>query len=271
MHLVCFNIGKYEFCANYIYNEHQHEEYEINYIDFGRCIMVVEGKNVTLRQGDCIIVSPQSKHSFIVDGSFKCEITQMEFVLSDLDKSMQCLSIFSKQSFYYKIANCMDVLDSMHKVYRYHKEKFYGKYKAELCYLEIKELIYLLSLHIDKEIQITQKVEKEVLDCMIQDIDAHYEQTISLEELAKKYKISSRYMRKLFEKYIGFGANEYIHLLRMERAKDLLKNSKQSISDISYNVGYNNLPYFSAMFKKKIGMNPKDFRNQYKFEKELRN
>ena len=65
---------------------------------------------------------------------------------------------------------------------------------------------------------------------------------------------------------VGFSAVEYMTMLRIERAKDLLKNTPVSISDIAMNVGYNSFQYFSLIFKKKTGVSPKDFRNQYRMK-----
>lgn len=267
--MIYYNMGKYEFCANYIYDEHAHQQHEINYINVGRCIMVIEEKNVTLRQGDCIILLPNVRHNFMVDGSQKCQITQLEFVIEEIEKDLQMLPLCSRKSFFYKITNCSDVLDSISHLYRYCNNEIYSMYQKQLRSLELRKLCYLLSIYIEKEDKVAQVMEKSIIENIMNYINNHYETEILLEDLAKKNKISSRYMRKLFECHIGFSASEYIHMLRMERAKDLLKNSNFSVSDISLDVGYNSLQYFSTTFKKKIGISPLKFRNQYNFSKQV--
>lgn len=258
------NLGKLEFCAHYIYDEHAHNEYEINYINLGRCIMVIDDKNVTLKQGECVIIPPNYRHSFMVDGLQKCQITQLSFKLYKIDEVLDSLSLFKYKQPYFKITNCTDVLDSMSQMYTYYNYKSYSEYNKLLLNLELQKLFVMLSMHIEHTDLKKGRYEHTLLETALAYIDAHYEEDIQLEDLAKMYKVSSRYLRKIFMEYVGFSAIEYITMLRIERAKDLLKNTHSSISEIGMDVGYNSFQYFSMMFKKKTGVSPKDFRGQYR-------
>lgn len=257
---------KLEFCANYIYDEHFHDEYEINYINAGRCIMTIEDKNIALRQGECIIIPPSYRHSFMVDGLQKCQITQFEFKSCDVNKRSASLMLFTSEQPFFKIVNCTDVLESMSSMYAYSNCESYSEYNKLLFDLEMQKFFVILSMHIDQTNLLRQKCENSILEAVLAYIDGHYEQDISLEELAQHHKISSRYLRKIFMEHVGFSAVEYLTMLRIESAKDLLKNTSISISDIAMNVGYNSFQYFSMMFKKKTGISPKDFRNQYRMK-----
>lgn len=228
--------------------------------------MTIEDKNITLRQGECIMIPPSYRHSFMVDGMQKCQITQFGFKLHEVSKELDSLIFFKSDQSYFKIENCTDVLDNMNNMYSYYNSKSYSEYNKLLFNMEVQKLFVILSMHIDKMNLLKQKYESSILESVLAYIDEHYEQDIHLETLAQAYKISSRYLRKIFMEQVGFSAIEYITMLRIERAKDLLKNTQISISDIAMNVGYNSFQYFSMIFKKKTGVSPKDFRNQYRMK-----
>lgn len=257
---------KKEFSSNYIYDEHLHESYEINYINQGRCMMTIEDKKVTLRQGECIILSPYYAHSFMVDASQKCCITQLSFKLNEVSINLEELMIFKDKQPYFKIASCTDVLESMQSMYTYAHDKSYGTYNKLLLNVELQKLFIILSMHIEQMCLIGPKYEHTILESVLAYIHENYEQDIQLEALAKQHKMSSRYLRKIFMEHVGFNAMEYITMLRIEKAKDLLKNTSKPISHIAFQVGYNSFQYFSMHFKKKTRITPKDFRNQYKMK-----
>lgn len=55
---------------------------------------------------------------------------------------------------------------------------------------------------------------------------------------------------------------ELIHLYMISEAKNMLVTGERSISEIAYQLGFENPPYFSRLFKKEVGMSPKDYKNQ---------
>lgn len=91
----------------------------------------------------------------------------------------------------------------------------------------------------------------------------HYTEPITLELVAEKAGFSSSYFSGLFKKEMGVGFAEYLIQLRMERAKELLKTSKESVKDICTMVGYSDLKHFTSMFRKYTGLKPGEFRKLY--------
>ena len=79
--------------------------------------------------------------------------------------------------------------------------------------------------------------------------------------LAKEMSLSSNYLSDLLKKETGKTAQEHIHLFVIERAKNILLNSGQSISEIGYSLGFEYPQHFSNLFKSKTGMSPSEFRS----------
>ena len=82
----------------------------------------------------------------------------------------------------------------------------------------------------------------------------------SVNALAAQLNLSPRYLSDLLKKETGKTAIELIHIYLVNEAKNRLKTDDQSVSEIAYALGFENLPYFSRLFKKETGISP----NQYK-------
>jgi AraC family transcriptional activator of pobA len=80
--------------------------------------------------------------------------------------------------------------------------------------------------------------------------------------LAKKLNISPRYLSDMLKQETGKTALELIHLYLISEAKNLLKERKMNITEISVSLGFENATYFSRLFKKEVGIAPNIFREQ---------
>lgn len=90
-------------------------------------------------------------------------------------------------------------------------------------------------------------------------IQMNYNKDISLDEIAKHVSMSSYYLSRTFSKFEGMTYKDYLIKLRMEKAKQLMKEGKKSIKEISIEVGYTDQNYFSKSFKKYFNKSPRDF------------
>lgn len=256
----CKKLGNYRFSANYKYSEHHHHHIEINYVIKGRCIMTFQSGNVPLRHDECIVIASDIPHSFIVDGSQECSICQFEYEPQMLKEEM-CFLLSGREAPYYKLRNCNDVLESLKYLYRYKNSS--DTFSEKLFELEFQKLVFILIDNIKKCEVNKNDVQDQLIQNILSYLDEHYDHDICLEQVAKSNHISSSYLRRVFADKLGFSGIDYVTMLRLDKAKDLLKNSKMSISDIALRTGYNNIQYFSRMFKRKIGISPSDFRKQY--------
>jgi AraC-like DNA-binding protein len=78
---------------------------------------------------------------------------------------------------------------------------------------------------------------------------------------ARELNLSSNYLSDLLKKETGKTAQEHIHLFIIERAKNTLLNSTDSISQIGYALGFDYPQHFSNLFKSKTGYSPREYRN----------
>jgi AraC-like DNA-binding protein len=87
------------------------------------------------------------------------------------------------------------------------------------------------------------------------------ENQINFENIAKQYNISYSCFRKMFKKYTGVSPGQYHLQLKLIRAKELLVSTNKNIKEISIELGFQTIHYFSLFFKKKTGLTPTEFRS----------
>ncbi|MNC35613.1 HTH-type transcriptional regulator YesS [compost metagenome] len=93
---------------------------------------------------------------------------------------------------------------------------------------------------------------------MTEYIHKHYAEDITLELLASQLYISKNYLNQLFKKVTGETFTNYVIRVRIEKAKTLLQGGSYLIYEVSEMVGYQNVPYFSTLFKKYCGVSPSE-------------
>jgi AraC-like DNA-binding protein len=115
-----------------------------------------------------------------------------------------------------------------------------------------------------KSQQVQAKGEDASLDLIhkaIAYINDHYREPIDRKALADHVSLSHSHLSLLFKKYTGWSPVQYVIKIRMDKAKELLRDSRKSISHIASEVGYPDPLYFSRVFAKETGLSPRDYRN----------
>ena len=87
-------------------------------------------------------------------------------------------------------------------------------------------------------------------------LDRHFAEDIDIDTLAEKCFMSKSHFFRLFKDETGFSPIEYRNNLRIERAKILLSDGECSVTETALMLGFENVYYFSRMFKKITGMSP---------------
>jgi len=95
-------------------------------------------------------------------------------------------------------------------------------------------------------------------------IDANYDKTVTLDEIARASHLSPSRLAHVFKEQMGITIIDYLTSVRIERAKQLLLATEQSCTEICFQIGYNNQSYFTRTFKDLVGMPPRDFRRKNK-------
>lgn len=100
---------------------------------------------------------------------------------------------------------------------------------------------------------------KEVVMHALEYIQKHYGEPISLEMVADRYFLNSSYFSRIFKQITGETFTDKLIEIRMEAAKNLLKNCRNRVYEISQMVGYTSEKYFYRVFKQYTGKSPVEY------------
>lgn len=93
-------------------------------------------------------------------------------------------------------------------------------------------------------------------------MEANYREKLTLSEVAEKTYVSQWHLSKLLNKHTEKNFSELLNSIRIEAAKELLKDPSLRIGDISEEVGFIDMAHFSRVFKKMTGISANEYRNR---------
>ncbi len=94
-------------------------------------------------------------------------------------------------------------------------------------------------------------------------IDEHFsDPNLQMSQVAETVSLSASHFSSVFSQEMGVTFRDYVGMVRINKAKELLRTTNLKCSEVAYQSGYNDPHYFSYVFKKKTGRSPKDFRQE---------
>ena len=98
-------------------------------------------------------------------------------------------------------------------------------------------------------------------------VDFHYMEPLSLESLAQKYAVNKNYLSTRFSKEVGMTLTDYINLTRVRRSLKLLNDASLPMQEVAERVGFTDANYYTRTFKKIHGTTPNEYRQSLKSAK----
>ncbi|WP_322907256.1 response regulator transcription factor [Paenibacillus campi] len=98
---------------------------------------------------------------------------------------------------------------------------------------------------------------------LLEYIEQHYAEPLSLTGLGQHFHFNPSYLSSYFTTHNKEGFSEHLNKIRVQKAAEMLKDDRYSISEISDRVGYSDHSYFTKVFKKWTGLSPSQYRRQH--------
>lgn len=99
-----------------------------------------------------------------------------------------------------------------------------------------------------------------ILEKSLLHIDKNYREPLTLGVVARESGMSKCHFSRIFKDRMGFSFKEYLNRKRIEAAKSLMRDQDMNVSEACFEVGFNDLSYFSRVFRKLEGVNPSRYR-----------
>ncbi|MBM6382881.1 MULTISPECIES: helix-turn-helix domain-containing protein [Paenibacillus] len=257
---------------------HQHVDFsELVIVLNGNATHVVHTEEYFIKKGNAFVINGSTPHAYRDPHDFKiCNIMFRPEMLAsigpDLKKSNGFQALFVLEPYYRniqsypgKLALPIPSLEYVESLIAVMIEEYHGQLQGYQTMLlsRFTELVVYLSRHYDTQEKGMEGNHLMHLANAISYMEDHYLEPLTLEEIAGKSSISVRHLNRIFRSYYQMTPIAYMLTLRLERACSLLKHSGLTITQISYECGFNDSNYFTRQFRKAYGVSPKGYRQNH--------
>ncbi|MCP3932246.1 MAG: AraC family transcriptional regulator [Bacteroidetes bacterium] len=234
------------------------QEFQLNYITEGSGVLENDFGKFQIRPGTLIITRPGIWHRYRPIKKYGWLENYIGFD-GELAHFFLDKSIFSSGQSVIHCGVHEEIIDTYYKIFRFIQKEEPG-FQQLASGLVIQLLGYLIALQ--KQRDFSGKRIETVIQKVRFYMRENIEKEINLPQLAEQHHIAYTYFRKMFKKYTGVAPHQYHLELKIMRAKELLLTTDKSIKEISYELGFQSIYYFSRLFKKKEGVSPSNFRKR---------
>ncbi len=271
-----------------------HKSYELTYVSEGKVDYKINGKTYHLREGSTIIVWPGVEHTYeILDES------QLICVYFTLNNKVQQITKDNKKSNInapYEMDlenNKIEYVESVDDIWadsmiarkdieavvikgkgekdlariveNIRKENLSNEYAKgpmlqALALALIVQINRTLEQQVEEQLRIQEGSAEELVEIAAEYIEANFEQSPTIDEIAEYVYLSSGYFTRIFNRVKGMSPMNYLTECRINRAKELLEDTDMKINTISQELGFSSPQRFNVTFKKNVGIAPTEFR-----------
>lgn len=242
---------------------HRHDHEELLIITHGKPVHYLDFTKEELQSPVILYVAQGKVHSFIPDGDTRGWVIRYKNELVPQSRFHFYSNFLDQINFPLSEEYCSTTLNSLCEVMLKEFQE------QPVNYQIIKHLLSALLIKLETD------SKKEYLDeqtsnhsriitfnNFLKILESNYMRSESAEFYAQKLNMSSRNLNLISQSVFGKSITEIIETRKLIEARNLLLNSGKSVSEIGYELGYNEKSYFTRVFHKKTGVTPTEYREQ---------
>ncbi|SDS86324.1 AraC-type DNA-binding protein [Paenibacillaceae bacterium GAS479] len=265
----------FEFGKDYIFSGEKHDFWELVYVDKGEIEVSADNRRYSLQQGSLIFHKPNEFHTLtairgkapnVIVITFDCHSPMMnrfadKVFLLDHEQRNAMARIISEGSnafafpFRYPLTRNLD--------------QPLGSEQLVKVYLET---FLILLLRIDSSLEQgraplllpKEKDEDRLVSAIVSLMDERLSSQLSLTEISNTLHIANTKLKELFKRHTGKTIMEYYANMKIEKAKLLIREDAHNFTEISRQLGFSSVHYFSKAFKRATGMSPSEYAKSVK-------
>lgn len=255
---------------------HWHKELQFSYSLYNKVCFFVEGQKIILEPGEGIMVNSNVLHQIKPYNDNNCMMFCIVFdpiLIGGTDQSRiekkyvnPILESSNLKFIYLKpvVQWQKNILRTLKEIFTISNRKAYG-YELEMR--NCLSSLWLNLLHeVKEDIRDSSTIvsnDEERVKSALKYIHKYYSDNILLDDIAMAASISKSECCRSFKRILKVTPFEYLMEYRIAKASEKLLKSKESISNIAFDVGFNGSSYFGKIFKKYMNCTPSEYRNKY--------
>jgi len=249
-----------------IVNSHWHEQIELLLFRKGEVHVQCDKNSFIAKKETLAVVNCNDIHTYVSLSDeilYDCIIIDMSLLGSGLldDAQIKYIAPIFRNTILFKnnIHGDTKINKCMENIIKEYEQKDFG-YELAIKSNVFELFTLLLRNHVNKvltPLECDQRIRTlDRFKSVFEYIDKNFTQKISIEEISQIARLSPYYFCRLFKETTGKSFVDYTNSLRIEKAAELLKNSTLNITETALSCGFDDINYFSKLFRKYKGVSP---------------
>lgn len=273
------SIHYFEYMSNFFFEGESHDFWEFCYVDKGEVEVTADRTSYTLHKGQIIFHKPNEFHMLKANGRIAPNLVVMSFYCSSPSMDFFCNKILaltdSEQNILAQIITeaqkCFSSpLDDPYLQQLKRREP--SPFASEQLIRLFLEQFLLQMCRRCQECQpappLAKSVKKtndsQIYSRVLAYLEEHLYEHITIEDICRENLIGRSQLQKLFRERSNSGVINYFSNMKIEEAKQLIRERHLNFSQIAEKLGYTSVHYFSRQFKKITGMSPSEYASSVK-------
>lgn len=272
-----FHIERYTIRSRESISAHSHDFVELVYVVEGNALHELAGTTYRLRKGDVFVIEPNIEHSYtgsddedtvVYNVLFDPELLQAELntllLIPEFAQFFYLLPFIRQNSSFIPFQH---LPEDKQGVILQHLDTIHVEYESMLTgwQLMVKtrfiESLVCLSRYLEPGEMTGRSVsDNDWIDSIRHYIENHYRESITLAQASRMCGLSESSFTAKFKAATGRSMLEYKHEVQLREACKLLRDTKRKMLDIALEVGFSDVSFFNKLFRKHMGMTPKQYK-----------
>ncbi|MCY1713827.1 helix-turn-helix domain-containing protein [Caproiciproducens galactitolivorans] len=267
----------FEYTSNFYFPGETHDFWEFLYVDKGQVDVTAGENNYVLKKGDIIFHKPFEFHSLSANGivapnliviTFKSNSPAMHFfdnrILRVGDTERSLLGQLIEEA---AIVFSSPLDDPDTKMLERSGE---GDFAAEQIIRDCLELILINLIRTggtgEERVSssIREKAEQDTFARIVAYLNQNIQNKVTLNDVCRDNMCGCSFLQKVFREKTGGGVMEYFGRMKVDFAKQYIREGTKNFTEIANELGYSSIHYFSRHFKKVTGMTPSEYSSSVK-------
>lgn len=263
----------YEYGPDFSFEGESHDFWELVYVERGSVEIGRDGESHVLSEGEAILHMPNEFHtvrsynssprffviSFVSDAPAMSALERLIHKTS-ADERRLLLSIISEAKSCYVIPKNSPTLSRLKRRgdAELGSEQLIKNYLEQLLIMFIRDLKRRGALP-----DAVSDVKNEALVGAIKEyLDAHITGVIRIDDVCRAFGYCRSYISRIFKSTVGEGVASYVAGRKISLAKEMLRDGKMNVSEVSRALSFDNPQYFSRAFRRAVGMTPSEYKSE---------
>lgn len=280
-----YTIHYFEYMNDFSFEGESHNFWEFCFVDKGEVSVTAGDSSIVLKRGDIAFHKPNEFHTLKAFGgttpnlvvvSFQCESPYMDFFqdkvlrADEAEKNLLAEIIIESK-------NCFtNRLDDPYSIKMVRRGTPDAALSEQIIRINLEHFLIHLFRRYSNQLSTGKKItsvipkstktksDSELFSRVKEYMEQNLSEHITIEEICRQSLLGRSQLQKIFRDRCGLGVIEYFSMMKINAAKEMIRTNRLNFTQISEQLGYSSIHYFSRQFKKITNMTPSEYASSIK-------